>query len=253
MGVLVPSGIMYIGLLNILFKALKLRSKNHTIGIKYVVELGTSPAKILDDLVVDFYLDPKKYEVDKTELPLCLDYTEKRMSMTVEGSYTPSIQFRQPHREIHFPNVDPIENHPEMPQESEDYLLVMATPEDTPMSFAAECIGDGLEEQSQFQTPPAVEKESAPMHNPISNGARCFVQGCSPSRTEAAIVNVPSTDGKIDSTSKSLSSENTTNHRRSSNCSRTSTEEIPTKEYDVLTQFSPTMVRLHRMYVKNMF
>ena len=38
MGVLVPSGTTYNSLLNILFKALKLRPENHTIGIKYVVE-----------------------------------------------------------------------------------------------------------------------------------------------------------------------------------------------------------------------
>ena len=77
MGVLVPSGTTYIGLLNILFKALKLRSENHTIGITYVVKLGTSPVKILDDLDVDFYLKLKKNEVDKTRFALCLDITEE--------------------------------------------------------------------------------------------------------------------------------------------------------------------------------
>ena len=77
MGVLVPSGSMYIGLLNILFKALKLRPENHTIGIKYVVEFRTSPVKILDDLVVDFYLEVTKKKVDKTKFPLCLDITEE--------------------------------------------------------------------------------------------------------------------------------------------------------------------------------
>ena len=41
MSVLVLSGTSYIGLLNILFKALKLRPENHTIDIKYVVELKT--------------------------------------------------------------------------------------------------------------------------------------------------------------------------------------------------------------------
>ena len=39
MGVLVPRGTTYIGLLNILFKAMKLKTENHTIGTKYVVEL----------------------------------------------------------------------------------------------------------------------------------------------------------------------------------------------------------------------
>ena len=63
---LVPSGTTYIGLLNILFKVLKLRPENHTIGIKYVVELGTFPVKILDDIALDFYLELKKNEVDKT-------------------------------------------------------------------------------------------------------------------------------------------------------------------------------------------
>ena len=66
---LIPSGTTYIGLLNILFKALKLRSEDQNIGIKYVVELGTSLVKILDDLVVDFFLELKKNEVDK---PSCL-------------------------------------------------------------------------------------------------------------------------------------------------------------------------------------
>ena len=53
----------------------------------------------------------------------------------------------------------------------------------------------------------------------------------------------------IDSTSRGLMSQNTTNHRRNSNRSRSSTEEIPIKEYDVLTQFSPTMTRFHGMYI----
>ena len=53
----------------------------------------------------------------------------------------------------------------------------------------------------------------------------------------------------VDSTSRGLSSENTTNHKRNLNRSRSSNEEIPIEEYDVLTQFSPTMVRLHGMYV----
>ena len=57
--------------------------------------------------------------------------------MIVEGSYTPIIQFRQPYREIHFPNADPIENCPEMPQESEDHYSDMAAPEDTPMLLYA--------------------------------------------------------------------------------------------------------------------
>ena len=83
----------------------------------------------------------------------------------------------------------------------------------------------------------------------FSNGARFFVQGHSPSRTKAATVDAPSTDGRIDSTNRRLSSENTTNQKRSLNHSRSSTEEIPIEEYDVLTQFSPTMVRLHGMYV----
>ena len=73
---LVPSGTMYIGLLNILFKALKLRPKNHTVGIKYIVELETSLVKIMEDLAVDFYLELKKNEVDKTKFPLCLDITK---------------------------------------------------------------------------------------------------------------------------------------------------------------------------------
>ena len=60
--------------------------------------------------------------------------------MSVEGSYTPSIQFRQPYHEIHFPNADPIEKCPGMPQESEDHRHVMEAPEDTSMSFATEYI-----------------------------------------------------------------------------------------------------------------
>ena len=122
-----------------------------------------------------------------------------------------------------------------MPQESEDHRPIMTAPKDTPVSFAAECVRDGLEEQSQFLTPTIIERESAPMHNPVSNGTRSFVQGRSPGRTETAIVDIPLTDGRIDSTSRSFSSENTTNHRRSSNCSRSSTEEILIEKYNVLT------------------
>ena len=62
-----------------------------------------------------------------------------------------------------------------MPKESEDHSPNMAAPEDTHVSFFAECVGDGLEEQSQFMTPPVVKRECGPMHNPISNGARSFV------------------------------------------------------------------------------
>ena len=46
-----------------------------------------------------------------------------------------------------------------MPQESEDHCFDMVAPEDTPMSFAAECVRDELEEQSQFLTLPIVERE----------------------------------------------------------------------------------------------
>ena len=54
------------------------------------MELETSPVKILDDLTIDFYFELKQNEVDKTKFPLCLDITKERLSMTVEGSYTPS-------------------------------------------------------------------------------------------------------------------------------------------------------------------
>ena len=126
-----------------------------------------------------------------------------------------------------------------MSHESEDHHLVMAAPEDTPMSFFAECIGDGLEEQSQFSTPPIIEREIALMHNLISNDARYFVQDCCPVRIEATTIYAPSTDGRVDSTSRGLSSDDTTNHRRSLNHFRSSTKENPIEEYDVLTQFSP--------------
>ena len=76
MDVLVPCRTMYISLLNILFKALKLRPENHNIGIKYVVELGTFSVKILENLAVDFYLELNKNKVNKTKFPLCLDITE---------------------------------------------------------------------------------------------------------------------------------------------------------------------------------
>ena len=75
----------------------------------------TFSAKILDDVIVDFYLELKKNEVDKTKFTLCLDINEERISMIVEGNYMLSIKFRQPNCEIHFPNTGPIENHPEMP------------------------------------------------------------------------------------------------------------------------------------------
>ena len=87
MGVLVPSGTT-INLLNTLFKVLKLKPENHIIGIKYVVELEISLVKILDDLAVDLNLELQKNKVDKTKFPLCLDITEERMGMTIEGSYT---------------------------------------------------------------------------------------------------------------------------------------------------------------------
>ena len=85
------------------------------------------------------------------------------------------------------------------------------------MSFAVECIGDGLKEKSQFPTPSVVDKESGQIRNPvISNG-----------RTEAAIIEALLTESRIDSMSRCLTSENTTNCIRSSNRSRSSIEEIP--------------------------
>ena len=54
MSVAVPNGTTYFDLFDILFKGLKLRPKNYTITIKYVVEFGTPPVKVLDDLAIDF-------------------------------------------------------------------------------------------------------------------------------------------------------------------------------------------------------
>ena len=92
----------------------------------------------------------------------------------------PSIQFRQPYHEIHFPNVDPIENWLEMPQETEVHCPNMTIHKDIPISFPIECVGDGLEEQFQILTPPILERERerecvcvcvcGPIHNLVSNG-----------------------------------------------------------------------------------
>ena len=52
-----------------------------------------------------------------------------------------------------------------------------------------------------------IERKSTPMHNPISNGAQSFVQVRSSSRTEAAMVDAPLINGRVDSTNRGLSSK----------------------------------------------
>ena len=72
----------------------------------------------MDDLHVDFYLELKKNEVDKTKFPLYLDIAERPMSMTVEGNHTPTIQLSQLHQEIYFLDQSPNENEVKIPNAS---------------------------------------------------------------------------------------------------------------------------------------
>ena len=71
--------------------------------------------KTLNDLPVDFYLELKKNEVDKTKFPLYLDIAE---SMTIEGNHTPTIQLSQLHQEVYFLDQSPNENEVKIPNAS---------------------------------------------------------------------------------------------------------------------------------------
>ena len=85
MGILVPMSTSYVGLLEILFEALKLNPEIYMLWIKYIFEVGCIPVKILNDRGVKFYLELKKNELDKTKFPPCVDIIRESMSMPNEG------------------------------------------------------------------------------------------------------------------------------------------------------------------------
>ena len=147
--------------------------------------------KILNDLSVDFYLKLKKNEVDKTKFSLCLDIAERPMSIIVECHCTPTIQFSQPHQEIHCPNQSPNENEAEIPNTLENYQLEMPTCDNASMSFAFECVVEGLEDDFDEQ-----------LNNVASNSVQSYVRGRS-TRNDAG----------INSVNKYGTFENTNNHR----------------------------------------
>ncbi|PON73073.1 hypothetical protein TorRG33x02_250490 [Trema orientale] len=120
-GILVPNGATYVGMLEIVFEALELRPEHHTIEMKYVVNVRLCPVKIINDRSVKVYMELKRNEVDKTKFPLCIDIIDE--PMTMQGIFMPPSQSQPPRQPIQ-------------------------TREEPHISFAAECAGDGLEEQS---------------------------------------------------------------------------------------------------------
>ena len=127
--------------------------------------METFLVKILDDLVVDFYLELKKNEADKTKFPLCLNIAERLRSIKVKGNYSLTIQFTHPHREIYFPDQGPNENQVEILKALENYRPKMPTCDNAPMSFAAECVWEGLEEDFDDQ-----------VNNAANTGAQSWVR-----------------------------------------------------------------------------
>ena len=131
MGVLVPDGTSYIGLLEILFEALELKPENQTIQIRYVFELGNSPIKILNDRAVNFYLELKKNEVDKTKFPLCIDIIEEPMNLLLEKKCMPAIISRPPPDGIRSQDSESVDYHPEIGNTIENYNIEMPACENT--------------------------------------------------------------------------------------------------------------------------
>ncbi|PON66987.1 hypothetical protein PanWU01x14_105690 [Parasponia andersonii] len=97
-GILVPSGATYVGLLEIVYEALELRLKHHTIEMKYVVDVRLCPMKIIKDRSIKVYMELKRNEVDKTKFPPCIDIIDE--PMTMQGIFMPPSRSQPPHQLI---------------------------------------------------------------------------------------------------------------------------------------------------------
>ena len=98
----------YVGLLEILFEALRLSPVNHSMGIKYTFELGCFAVRILNDRDVKFYLELKKNEPNKTNFSLCVDIISKPMIMANQRIYVQSSHYRVHPYQMHYRNPSPI-------------------------------------------------------------------------------------------------------------------------------------------------
>lgn len=102
------------------------------------------------------------------------------------------------------------------------------------MSFVVDCAGDGLKNQSEFHTPPVVDEEvNAGLNNVASNDVRFVDQGHSYSKA----------DNGTDSINKRVANDGVTN------CIRSSKRTLSLKVLDVLSDFSPTLLRVRGTYV----
>ena len=167
MGVLVPIPTLYDGLLEILFEALRLSPVNHSMVIKYTFELRCSTVRILNECDIKFYLELKKNEPDMTKFPLCVDIILELMTMTNQRISIQSSHYRVHSCQMHYRNPSSIQNpnpnpdsnsvsyYPEMPSREDPDLNPVESPAqgNPPMVFATECVGDGLEDHPQFNTP----------------------------------------------------------------------------------------------------
>ena len=133
---------------------------------------------------VKFYLELKKNEPDKTKFPFCVDIILEPMTMANQRIYVQSSHYRVYPCQMHYrnPNPNSVPYYPDMPaRENPDLDPVEGLAQGNPlMCFAVECVGDDLEDQSQFNTALLVEEETnTGVNNASSNGARSTISSCS--------------------------------------------------------------------------
>ncbi|PON63673.1 hypothetical protein PanWU01x14_130050 [Parasponia andersonii] len=83
-GILVSMNTTYHGLLELLFKELKMKPSEHTITVQYQVIKGSPPITIVSDSGVLFYLELKKKDPVLTGFPLCIVVENKPMATMIE-------------------------------------------------------------------------------------------------------------------------------------------------------------------------
>ncbi|PON37164.1 hypothetical protein TorRG33x02_347980 [Trema orientale] len=83
-GILVSMNTTYHGLLELLFKELKMKPSEHTITVQYQVVKGSPPITIVSDSGVLFYLELKKKDPVLTGFPLCIVVENKPMTIMTE-------------------------------------------------------------------------------------------------------------------------------------------------------------------------
>ncbi|PON60062.1 hypothetical protein PanWU01x14_155760 [Parasponia andersonii] len=128
------------------------------------------------------------------------------------------------------------------PNQSQHHSQPIQTREEPHISFAANCVSDGLEEQSQFQTSPKVEEvngttngapsNSFPSNDAQSNSGGSMVRGRSQHRCKAGTSSI----------NRFILSENVEGFMSLGDV-------IPSEVLDVVLSLSSIVTRMHAMYV----